>query len=102
MVLDPTPRIPLRLRASADLKVVDGIENRTIFLGMDQFREELPGSNIKGKNPLKDVQVRKALYQAIDANTISTSCADWASSMEPSCTLRRAGPRPWASASFTT
>ena len=71
MVLDPTPQDLGRLRASADLKVVDGIENRTIFLGMDQFREELPGSNIKGKNPLKDVRVRKALYQAIDANTIS-------------------------------
>ena len=45
--------------------------NRTIFLGLDQFRDELPGSNIKGKNPLKDVRVRKALYQAIDADTIS-------------------------------
>jgi peptide/nickel transport system substrate-binding protein len=29
------------------------------------------GSNIKGKNPLKDVRVRKALYQAIDADAIS-------------------------------
>ena len=26
--------------------------------------------DVKGKNPLKDVRVRKALYQAIDANTI--------------------------------
>jgi peptide/nickel transport system substrate-binding protein len=71
MVLDPTPQDLGRLRASPELKVVDGVENRTIFLGMDQFRDELPGSNIKGKNPLKDVRVRKALYQAIDVNTIS-------------------------------
>jgi peptide/nickel transport system substrate-binding protein len=37
---------------------------------MDQFRGELPGSNVKGKNPLKDLRVRKALYQAIDVNAI--------------------------------
>jgi peptide/nickel transport system substrate-binding protein len=36
--------------------VIDGVENRTIFFGMDQFRDELPGSNIKGKNPLKDLR----------------------------------------------
>ena len=70
-VLDPTPQDLARLRANPDLKVVDGLENRTIFLGLDQFRDELPGSNVKGKNPLKDLRVRKALYQAIDADTIS-------------------------------
>ena len=40
---------------------------------MDQFRDELVGSNIKGKNPLKDVRVRKALYQAIDTDVITRS-----------------------------
>ena len=70
-VLDPSPQDLPRVRAESGLKVVDGIENRTIFLGMDQHRDELPGSNIKGKNPLKDQRVRKALYQAIDINTIA-------------------------------
>jgi peptide/nickel transport system substrate-binding protein len=70
MVLDPSPTDLARLRAAPDLKVVDGTENRTIFFGMDQFRDELPGSNVKGKNPLKDVRVRKALYQAIDIQSI--------------------------------
>jgi peptide/nickel transport system substrate-binding protein len=58
------------MRNQAHLKVIDGVENRTIFLGMDQFRDELPGSNVKGKNPLKDLKVRKALYQSIDIETI--------------------------------
>ena len=69
-VLDPSPQDLARLRSNASLKVIDGIESRTIFFGMDQFRDELPGSNIKGKNPLKDLRVRKALYQAIDINSI--------------------------------
>ena len=69
-VLDPSPQDLPRLRNNANLKVIDGVENRTIFFGMDQFRDELPGSNVKGKNPLKDVRVRKALYQAIDSDSL--------------------------------
>ncbi len=70
-VLDPSPQDLPRIRSAPGLKVMDGIENRTIFFGMDQNRDELVGSDVKGKNPLKDVRVRKALYQAIDANTIT-------------------------------
>jgi peptide/nickel transport system substrate-binding protein len=69
-VLDPSIQDLGRLRSSANLKVIDGIENRTIFFGMDQHRDELPGSNVKGKNPLKDLRVRMALYQAIDIDAI--------------------------------
>jgi peptide/nickel transport system substrate-binding protein len=71
MVLDPNLQDLGRIRSTPNLKVLDGAENRTIFLGMDQFRDELPGSNVKGKNPLKDVRVRKALYQAIDIAAIN-------------------------------
>jgi peptide/nickel transport system substrate-binding protein len=70
-VLDPSPQDLPRLKANNNLVVLDGVENRTIFLGMDQFRPELVGSNVKGKNPLKDVRVRKALYQAIDVNAVT-------------------------------
>ncbi|WP_326534946.1 ABC transporter substrate-binding protein [Pseudorhodoferax sp.] len=69
-VLDPSPQDLGRLRSNADMKVMDGVENRTLFLGMDQFRDELVGSSVKGKNPLKDVRVRKALYQSIDISAI--------------------------------
>jgi peptide/nickel transport system substrate-binding protein len=69
-VLDPTPQDLPRVRSNSALQLIEGPENRTIFLGMDQFRDELPGSNVKGKNPLKDVNVRKALYQAIDIDNI--------------------------------
>jgi peptide/nickel transport system substrate-binding protein len=41
-----------------------------IFLQMDQARDELLYSNVKGKNPFKDVRVRKAFYQAIDVNAL--------------------------------
>jgi len=70
LVLDPSPQDLARVRANPNLKVIDGVENRTIFLGMDQHRDELVGSSVKGKNPLKDVRVRKALYQAIDIESI--------------------------------
>ena len=59
-----------RLAADADIDVLQGPELRTIFLGFDQWRDELldmPGS---GKNPFKDVRVRKAFAHAIDLNAI--------------------------------
>jgi peptide/nickel transport system substrate-binding protein len=37
---------------------------------MDQFRDELQYSSIKGKNPLKDRRVRLALHESIDADAI--------------------------------
>ena len=51
--------------------IVNSVEQmRTIFLGMDQGSAELRSSNIKGKNPLADRRVRKAMYQAIDIEAI--------------------------------
>jgi peptide/nickel transport system substrate-binding protein len=69
-IIDPSLQDLARVRQTQGLKVLEGAEYRTIFLGMDQFRDELPGSNVKGKNPLKDQRVRKALYQAIDIKAI--------------------------------
>jgi peptide/nickel transport system substrate-binding protein len=69
-VLDPAPRDVEPLRKTAGVKVIDGPENRIIFIGLDQGRDELLYSNVKGKNPFKDLRVRKALYQAIDIETL--------------------------------
>src|SRR5438105_247057 len=39
---------------------------------MDQVRDELLYSNVKGKNPFKDVRVREAFFRAIDVELIKT------------------------------
>ena len=70
-MMEPVPvqDIP-RISASASTRVVVGPELRTIFLGMDQKRDELLFSSVKGKNPFKDKRVRQAFYQAIDIEGI--------------------------------
>jgi len=66
-VMEPVPVQDIaRINASPNARVITGPELRTIFLGMDQKRDELLYSNIKGKNPFKDKRVRQAFYQAID------------------------------------
>jgi peptide/nickel transport system substrate-binding protein len=70
-VIEPVPLQDVaRINAGGKTKVLQGPELRTIFLGMDQKRDELLYSNVKGKNPFKDKRVRQAFYQAIDINGI--------------------------------
>jgi peptide/nickel transport system substrate-binding protein len=74
--IDMMQPVPLqdvaRLGSDGDLRVMQIPEIRTIFLGMDQKRDELLFSNVKGANPFKDRRVRQAIYQAIDIEAIKT------------------------------
>jgi peptide/nickel transport system substrate-binding protein len=70
-ILDPPVQDVEKLKKDRKLKVYEGRENRIVFFGMDQARDELLYSNVKGKNPLKDRRVRQAFYQAIDVNAIN-------------------------------
>ena len=59
-----------RISRSPGVRIIQGPELRTIYLGMDQARPELLKSDVKGRNPFQDVRVRRALYQAIDVQAI--------------------------------
>ena len=72
-MMEPVPPQDLdRINKSGRATVLVKPELRTIFFGMDQTRDELVYSNVKGKNPFKDRRVRLAFYQAIDMEAIKT------------------------------
>src|SRR5204862_5468173 len=73
LINDPPVQDVPRLKQNASIKVLEGVENRVVFIGMDQQRDELLYSNVKGKNPFKDKRVRQALYQAIDVETLRST-----------------------------
>jgi len=56
---------------TSSLKLIAGPELRTIFLGMDQSRDELLKSDVKGRNPFRDQRVRQAVALAIDEDAIA-------------------------------
>ena len=72
-VMEPVPLQDVeRVKAAGKFNVLQGPELRTIFLGMDQKRDELQFSSVKGKNPFKDKRVRQAFFQAIDIEAIKS------------------------------
>lgn len=70
-VLDPATQDLGRLKASPDVKVLEGPENRTVMISLDQMRDVSPyvtdkdGKPLKA-NPFKDVRVRQALSYGVN------------------------------------
>jgi peptide/nickel transport system substrate-binding protein len=71
-LIEPLPvQAVAQIEGTAGFGVIRRPEDRVVFLGIDVARGELAGSELK-RNPLKDVRVRLALYQAIDVEAIRT------------------------------
>ena len=71
-VLDPPLQNIEQIKRNPTLRLFEGRENRIIFFTLDQARDELLYSSVKGKNPFKDKRVRQAMYQAINIEAIRT------------------------------
>jgi peptide/nickel transport system substrate-binding protein len=70
-LIEPVPVQDIdRVNADPNTEALTGPELRVIHLGFNQMDDELKSSNIKGKNPFKDANVRKAFYQAINIEAI--------------------------------
>jgi len=62
-----------RLKADKRLRVTEGPENRSIFLGLNVGAKELKYADVKGKNPLAEPKVREAINLAIDRDAIKSA-----------------------------
>ena len=70
LVLDPPFQDVERLKQDAKLRIVSAGDLGTQYLAFDQASNELPGSDVKGRNPFKDRRVRQAVAQAINVELI--------------------------------
>jgi peptide/nickel transport system substrate-binding protein len=70
MVLDPPYQDVTRLKADSRITLLQMPDIGQQYLTFDQARDELEFSDVKGKNPFKDIRVRRAVYHAINAELI--------------------------------
>lgn len=70
-VLDPPFQDIGRLERDPRLQLMRAADIGQQYLVFDQARDELPGSDVKGRNPFKDKRVRRALAHAINVPLIA-------------------------------
>lgn len=71
LVLDPPFQDVERLKRDTAITVHTIGDLGTQYLTFDQSRDELQWSDVKGRNPFKDVRVRRAVAHAINAELIA-------------------------------
>ena len=71
-VIDPPFQDVPRLKQEGRFKLTQVADIGMQYLGFDQSRDQLQFSDVKGRNPFKDLRVRRAVYQAIDMDAIVT------------------------------
>jgi peptide/nickel transport system substrate-binding protein len=70
LVLDPPFQDVERLKADKQITVLQTADLGQQYFTFDQWHDELEGSDVKGRNPFKDLRVRRAVYQAINVDLI--------------------------------
>ena len=71
LVLDPPFQDVERLKTDKQLTVLQIADLGQQYFTFDQWRDELEGSDVKGRNPFKDLRVRRAVYHAINIDLIA-------------------------------
>ncbi len=71
LVLDPPFQDVERLKTDRQLTLLQMADLGQQYFTFDQSRDELEGSDVKGRNPFKDLRVRRAVYQAINVELIA-------------------------------
>ena len=71
-MIDQVPTADIaHLKANPDVVLSQGVSNRVIYLHLDHDRDDSPFvTGTGGKNPLKDLRVRKAISKAINRPAI--------------------------------
>jgi peptide/nickel transport system substrate-binding protein len=70
LVLDPPYQDIARLKADPRITLTQAADIGQQYLAFDQARDELEFSDVKGRNPFKDLRVRQAVYHAVNVPLI--------------------------------